>query len=95
MIPECEADSTLPGILEDDSNTTPPQSPPRARITVSSGLISLLMFGVTVWYLVEVCWAILADGVEGIAVYRWVELGCGLVCLLSSIAMISFIRVSG
>lgn len=95
MITEYKANFTLPGTLEDDSNATPPQSPPPARITVSSGLISLLMFGVTVWYLVEVCWAILADGVEGIAVYRWVELGCGLVCLFSSIATIAFIRVSG
>lgn len=51
------------------------------------------MLGVAVSYLVEVCWAILADGVEGIDVFRWVELGCGLLCLLSAIVTIAFIKV--
>lgn len=64
------------------------------RIALWAGLLTLVVLGLTGWFVFETVWALVSAGARGRGVVRWVELGVGLFALHGSAFVVPWLRVS-
>ncbi|BGP43253.1 hypothetical protein JCM10450v2_007398 [Rhodotorula kratochvilovae] len=64
----------------------------RRRTGYIAGALSLIVLGVTAWFEVEACWALVKSGGSGRGALRWVEMGSWLAVLLLWVPVLLFLR---
>lgn len=66
----------------------------RRHNSLLAGVLTIVVLGLSIWFLTETVWALSEDGGHGRGMIRWLQLGCALAAVGACAAVVPWLRVS-